>query len=141
MATSKRREQQEAAHFKERYKIRSGIEATISEANRLTGLKRSWTRGINRVSMSVIFKALATNIKRFIQYALEKAKDVLAPTPGSIAADCFASIWMPHWYKNSYWPPYTILWLLEPTHKFDLEILGFYGVVNIFKAKEIGCSQ
>jgi hypothetical protein len=25
--------------------IRSGIEATSSEANRLTGLKRSWTRG------------------------------------------------------------------------------------------------
>ena len=50
LATSKRREQQETAHFKERYKIRSGIEATISEANRLTSLKRSWTRGKNALA-------------------------------------------------------------------------------------------
>jgi hypothetical protein len=101
MATSKRREQQETAHFKERYKIRSGIEATISEANRLTGLKRSWTRGKNRVSMSVFFKALAINIKRFIQYAMGKAKDVLVPTTTSTSSYGFASIWMPHWCKKS----------------------------------------
>jgi hypothetical protein len=97
LATSKRREQQETAHFKERYKIRSGIEATISEANRLTGLKRSWTRGKKRVSMSVFFKALAINIKRFIQYALEKTKEALAPTLGSPSADYFACILMPPW--------------------------------------------
>jgi hypothetical protein len=94
LATSKRREQQETAHFKERYKIRSGIEATISEANRLTSLKRVWTRGKKRVSMSIFFKALAINIKRFIQYALEKAKEALAPTPGSPSAGYFASILM-----------------------------------------------
>ena len=71
------------AHFKERYKIRSGIEATISEANRLTSLKRSWMCGKKCVSMSVFFKAMAINIKRFIQYALEKAKEARLPTPGS----------------------------------------------------------
>ena len=97
LATSKRREQQETAHFKERYKIRSGIEATISEANRLTSLKRSWTRGEKRVSMSVFFKAMAINIKRFIQYALEKAKEALAPALGSPSADYFAFILMPPW--------------------------------------------
>jgi hypothetical protein len=97
LATSKRREQQETTHLKDRYKIRSGIEATISEANRLTGLKRSWTRGKNRVRMSVFFKALAINIKRFIQYALEKAKEALTPTLGSPSADYFASIVMPLW--------------------------------------------
>ncbi|MBW1936967.1 MAG: transposase [Deltaproteobacteria bacterium] len=90
-ATSRRREQQETAHFKERYKIRSGIEATISEANRLTGLKRVWTRGKKRVRMSVFFKALAINIKRFIRYALEKAKKALLRHPGGL--------------KGS-WPPY-----------------------------------
>ena len=97
LATSKRREQQETAHFKERYKIRSGIEATISEANRLTSLKRSWTRGKKRVSMSVFFKAMAINIKRFIQYALEKAKEALVPTPGSPSSGYIASIVMPLW--------------------------------------------
>jgi len=78
MATSRRRREQESEDFKERYKIRSGIEATISEADRLTGLKRSWTRGKERLSMSVYMKALAINIKRFVQSELEKAKKALS---------------------------------------------------------------
>jgi hypothetical protein len=32
--------------------------------------------------------------------------------------------------KKVCWPPFTILWLLEPTLKGDLIVLGFYGVVN-----------
>jgi len=78
MATSRRRQEQESEDFKGRYKIRSGIEATISEVQRLTGLKRSWTRGKERLSMSVYMKALAINIKRFVQSELEKAKEVLS---------------------------------------------------------------
>jgi len=73
MATSRRREEQETTDFKERYKIRSGIEATISEADRVTGLKRVWTRGKDRVSMVVYLKALAINVKRYIHRELEKA--------------------------------------------------------------------
>ena len=65
--------EQETVDFKERYKIRSGIEGTISEADRLTGLKRVWTRGKQRVTMSVFMKALAINIKRYIKNEIEKA--------------------------------------------------------------------
>jgi len=93
MATSRRREEQETVPFKERYKIRSGIEATISEANRLTGFKRVWTRGKNRVRMSVFFKALAINIKRFIHHALDKAKAALAPAPRSASYRSFSQAW------------------------------------------------
>ncbi len=78
MATSKRRQEQETADFKERYKIRSGIEATISEADRVTGLKRVWTRGKERVTLSVYMKALAINIKRFVQSELKKAKETIS---------------------------------------------------------------
>jgi hypothetical protein len=77
MASSQRRREQETSVFKERYKIRSGIEATISEADRLTGFKRIWTRGKERVTTVVFMKALAINIKRFIQHELEKAKEAL----------------------------------------------------------------
>jgi hypothetical protein len=35
--------------------------------------------------------------------------------------------------KKVCWPPFTILWLLEPTLKGDLIVLGFYGVVNVVK--------
>jgi hypothetical protein len=33
--------------------------------------------------------------------------------------------------KKVCWPPFTILWLLEPTLKGDLIVLGFYGVVKV----------
>jgi hypothetical protein len=73
MATSKRKQEQEGKDFKERYKIRSGIEATVSEADRVTGLKRVWCRGLDRVRTAVTFKALALNIKRYIESEREKA--------------------------------------------------------------------
>jgi len=78
MATSKRRQEQESKVFKERYRIRSGIEATISEADRLTRLKRVWTRGRERVSMAVYMKALAINVKRYIHRELERAGGALS---------------------------------------------------------------
>ena len=73
MATSRGRQEQEGKDFKERYKIRSGIEATVSEAARVTGLKRVWCRGLSRVRAAVSFKALAINIKRYIAAELDKA--------------------------------------------------------------------
>jgi hypothetical protein len=73
MATSKRKAEQEGKDFKERYKIRSGIEATVSEADRVTGLKNVWCRGLDRVRTAVTFKALALNIKRYIESERENA--------------------------------------------------------------------
>jgi len=73
MATSRRKQEQENKDFKERYKIRSGIEATVSEADRVTGLKRVWCRGLVRLRAAVTFKALAINIKRYIASELERA--------------------------------------------------------------------
>ncbi len=90
MATSKRRQEQETSDFKERYKIRSGIEATISEADRLSGFKRVWTRGRERVTMVVFMKALAINIKRFIHHELEKAKEALGSLNPERVADRIA---------------------------------------------------
>ena len=73
MATSKRKQEQGGKDFKERYKIRSGIEATVSEADRVTGLKKVWCRGLDRVRTAVTFKVLALNIKRYIESEREKA--------------------------------------------------------------------
>lgn len=84
MASSHRRVEQETPNFKEPYKIRSGIEGTISEADRLTGLKRSWTRGKARVSTSTFMKALAINIKRYIKSELEKTHKGLDAPRGNL---------------------------------------------------------
>lgn len=74
MATSKRRVEQESSEFKERYKKRSGIEGTISEADRVTGIKRSWTRGEERVRASFFMKLAAVNVKRSIANRLKEIK-------------------------------------------------------------------
>ena len=63
--------------FKERYGIRAGIEATISELKRRHGLGALRVRGRGRVELAVYLKALACNIKRMLR--------ALAPKPGAWA--------------------------------------------------------
>lgn len=48
------------------YKIRSGVEATISELNRVNGLKKLRVRRITRVTLAVSLKTTACNVKRWI---------------------------------------------------------------------------
>ena len=63
--------------FKERYGIRAGIEATISELKRRHGLGALRVRGRGRVELAVYLKALACNIKRMLR--------ALVPQPGAWA--------------------------------------------------------
>jgi len=77
--------------------------------------------------MSVFFKALAINIKRFIQYALEKTKEALAPTLGSPSADYFACILKPLGPQKGFWALSAILWLFDPGPNFDSVIWVFTG--------------
>ena len=104
-ATASRRNEQQTKIFKERYKIRSGIEATISEADRLTGLKRSWTRGKARVTSSTFFKALAINVKRYAQNLVEKAGKAGKPAPNSPKPASKRP-------KNLVWLPQDPIWAL-----------------------------
>jgi len=50
--------------FKNRYRWRSGVEATMSEYDRRTGVKRLRVRGLKAVSYCAVLKALALNIFR-----------------------------------------------------------------------------
>ncbi len=62
--------------FGERYRIRAGIEATVSELKRRHGLGALRGRGRGRVELVVYLKALACNIKRMLR--------ALAPKPGAL---------------------------------------------------------
>ena len=62
--------------FQKRYRIRAGIEATISELKRRHGLGALRVRGRWRVELAVYLKALACNVKRMLR--------ALAPRPGAI---------------------------------------------------------
>jgi len=78
VAVARRRVEQETPEFKERYKIRSGIEATNSELKRCHGLAKLRVRRRKRVGLSVRLKALALNFKRYVNHLTEIA---VAATP------------------------------------------------------------
>lgn len=74
--------------FKEKYRWRSGIEATMSEYNRKTGVKRLRVRGFGAVRLCVLLKAISINI--FRATAVRKAINTIGGTPWNekTALDC-----------------------------------------------------
>ena len=58
---------QQTDEWKEGYKIRSGVEATMSELKRGHGMARLRVRGLPRVHFAVACKVIACNIKRWWQ--------------------------------------------------------------------------
>jgi hypothetical protein len=61
---SRRRANEHTEGFRKKYSMRSGIEASNSELDRLTGAKHLRYRGIKRVSFAVTLKVLGVNIWR-----------------------------------------------------------------------------
>jgi len=84
VAVARRRVEQETTEFKERYKIRSGIEATNSELKRCHGLSKLRVRRQPRVALSVRLKVLALNVKRYVGHLTEAA----APMAPAAACAC-----------------------------------------------------
>ncbi|MEW6756507.1 MAG: transposase [Candidatus Latescibacterota bacterium] len=70
----RRRRAEADGSFRPRYKIRAGIEATISELKRAHGLGRLRVRGRPRVLLAACLKAAACNLKRMLR--------ALVPQPG-----------------------------------------------------------
>ena len=64
MRLARRRAYEKTEAFRERYRYRSGIEATMSEYDRRTGVKHLRVRGLKAVRFSATLKALAINIFR-----------------------------------------------------------------------------
>ncbi|MEW5994658.1 MAG: transposase [Candidatus Zixiibacteriota bacterium] len=61
---SKRRAYEQSSEFRNRYRFRAGIEATMSEFDRRTGVKCLRVRGLKAVRYCVTLKAAALNIFR-----------------------------------------------------------------------------
>lgn len=73
-ATASRRKEEKTKEFKEDYKIRSGIEATISQLKNNRGMGHLSVRGSPSVKIRVVFKVLAENVNRMVKYVLELIK-------------------------------------------------------------------
>jgi len=76
-----RRAEEQSDEFKEKYRWRAGIEATMSEYDRKTGVKRVRFRGFAAVRLCVLLKAIGINL--FRAAAVQKAIDTLGGVPDS----------------------------------------------------------
>lgn len=65
---SRRRKQEKEDTFKEKYRYRSGIEGTMSDLDRMTGLKRLRVRGMPQVRLAATLKATGLNILRSVAF-------------------------------------------------------------------------
>ena len=70
--------EQQTPEWKERYKIRSGVEATMSEGKRY-GLGKLRVRKLPRVHLAVACKVIACNIRRLSRAVVRKAASDDAP--------------------------------------------------------------
>jgi len=64
MRVAKRRATEQTSEFKDRYRWRAGSEATMSELDRRTGVKRLRVRGFKAVCFSATLKAIGINLFR-----------------------------------------------------------------------------
>jgi len=64
MRIAKRRAIEQTTEFKDRYRWRAGAEATMSELDRRTGVKRLRVRGFKAVRFSATLKAIGINLFR-----------------------------------------------------------------------------
>ena len=62
------RQYQKQPEFWERYSLRSGIEGTLSQSVRNSGLRRSRYIGLAKTHLQMIFTALAINLARFFAW-------------------------------------------------------------------------
>jgi len=64
MRIAKRRAYERTDEFKDRYRWRAGVEATMSEYDKITGVKRLRVRGFKAVRFAAVLKAIGVNIFR-----------------------------------------------------------------------------
>jgi len=76
VAARRRYEQSDA--FKVRYRFRAGVEATMSEFDRRTGIKHLRVRGVKAVTFAVIMKAIGLNILRASRFRRRKTGPEMA---------------------------------------------------------------
>ncbi len=81
-----RRALEQTAEFKERYRYRSGIEATMSEYKTRTGVKRLRVRGLKAVRFCATLKAIGVNI--FRATVVRKARNRTSGASEGINIDC-----------------------------------------------------
>lgn len=83
---ARRRAHEETTVFRDRYRLRAGVEATMSEYDRKTGVKHLRVRGLKAVSFAVTLKATGLNILRATAFRNRRTPEKADPAPHLEAA-------------------------------------------------------
>lgn len=83
---AKRRQYERTDAFKNKYRFRAGVEATMSQLDRRTGIKHLRVRGMKAVRFAATMKAAALNIIRVAAYKKRqnKGKSPSSPSFGGL---------------------------------------------------------
>jgi hypothetical protein len=92
MRLAQRRAYEHTDQFKDRYRWRSGIEATMSEYDRRTGVKHLRVRGFKAVRFCATLKAVAVNI--FRATAVRKALNTAKAAHGTVLPSLLYAIFV-----------------------------------------------
>lgn len=71
---AKRREYENSTMFQDKYRFRAGVEATMSEYDRVTGVKKLRVRGLKAVTYAAVMKAIGINIKRAAAFICKQTR-------------------------------------------------------------------
>ena len=66
MRLAKRRQYEQSEEFRQKYRWRAGVEATMSQYDRMTGAKHLRVRGFKAVRYAAVMKAIAVNLARAV---------------------------------------------------------------------------
>lgn len=73
---AKRRKQEQTPEFNEQYRYRAGVEATMSDLDRITGIKHLRVRGMHQVKLAATLKTTGLNIHRASAFRNRKRKSI-----------------------------------------------------------------
>ena len=79
---AQRRVQEQTPEFKNRYRWRAGVEATMSTYDRRTGVKQLRVRGLPAVRFAAVLKAAGLNILRAAAVVMALSRNTLPPGSG-----------------------------------------------------------
>ena len=85
---AQRRIRKDTSEFRDKYRFRSGIEATMSQLDRLTSIKNLRVRGLSRVSFAAFLKAAGVYIMRTVAYWNRETEGTLASAPAVSSLYC-----------------------------------------------------
>jgi len=77
---AKRRAKEKTEAFREAYRFRAGIEGTMSDLARVTGIKRLRVRTLQKVRVAAVLKATGLNLLRSAAFRLGGKRDELRGT-------------------------------------------------------------